>query len=63
MERIANQQSVQMKNRLMARDMYPLYLDYSKKGEAYQRALSGFCIKKEGHPSDNLLIYGGETGI
>lgn len=62
MECIANHQSVQMKNRLMARDMYPLYLDYSKRG-AYQRALSGFCIKKEGHPSDNLLICGGETGI
>lgn len=63
MERIANHQSVQMKDRLMTRDI-SLFFWASSKGGIYQRALSGFCIqKKEGHPSDNLLIYGGETGI
>lgn len=43
MERIANHQSVQMKNRLMTRDISPFFRA-SSKGGIYQHALSGFCI-------------------
>ena len=46
MECIANHQSVQMKNRLMARDISPFFW-VSSKGGIYQRALSGFCIQKK----------------
>lgn len=45
MERIANHQSVQMKDRLMTRDISPFFWA-SSKGGIYQRALSGFCIQK-----------------
>lgn len=46
MERIANHQSVQMKDRLMTRDISPFFWA-SSKGGIYQRALSGFCIQKK----------------
>lgn len=62
MERIANHQSVQMKDRLMTRDIYPFFWVSSKGG--ISACIKRFLyIKKEGHPSDNLLVCGGETGI
>lgn len=62
MEPIANHQSVQMKDRLMTSDIFPFFWASSKGGisACIKRSL---YTKKEDHPSDNLLIYGGETGI
>ena len=63
MDCIANHQSVQMKDRLMTRDISPFFWVSSKGGDIAACIKRFLYIKKEGHPSDNLLICGGETGI
>ena len=63
MERIANHQSVQMKDRLMTRDISLFFWASSKGGDISACIKRFLYTKKEGHPSDNLLICGGETGI